>query len=77
MRTNASLARLTFSLDRGTDVKAGLFDNTGRLVRSFSSAYFPAGTHEMEIYLEGLPAGVYVLRGWFGVVQESRLLVVR
>ena len=70
-------ARLTFSLDRGTDVKAGLFDNTGRLVRSFSSAYFPAGTHEMEIYLEGLPAGVYVLRGWFGVAQESRLLVVR
>lgn len=72
-----SQARLAFTLGEGADVRAELYDNTGRQVRGIASAFYPAGEHTADIALDGLPAGAYVLRCWIGTSQESRWLVVR
>jgi hypothetical protein len=52
--------RIRQELFAGARLHITLSDLTGRKVKDFTQ-YFPAGTHEVEIPVEGAPAGLYLL----------------
>ena len=50
---------LTFSVPKATEVNIGLYDASGRLVRTLASGRFNAGVHSVRLEAKGLANGVY------------------
>lgn len=71
-------ARLPFTLDAPATVHIVLYDALGRHVRTGADGEHPAGSQEVELRLDGLPAGLYVVRAAAqGHVVTRPLVVVR
>lgn len=70
---------LRFTLPTAEQVELGLFDVSGRLVRSLASGQtLSAGPHEFSLSAEGLAPGVYLARLYAaGETRVSRLVVAR
>ena len=70
----AGRATVRFNLYGARDVRVDLFDALGRRVRTLADGPYPAGTSEVAVETDGLPAGVYAVV-WGG--RSLRLTVVR
>jgi hypothetical protein len=67
-----------FNLSAASTVHLMLHDALGRKVRTISDGIYPAGQQEFSINLDGLPSGIYFVRGNIGgQVMVGRLVVVR
>ncbi|MDF1571512.1 MAG: DUF3160 domain-containing protein [Bacteroidales bacterium] len=51
-----------FILNNTARVSAGMYDMSGRLVKSFFRGWLPADEHDLEVPLEGTTPGVYFIR---------------
>ena len=58
----SSRATIILSLEEDGYVEIGLYDLSGRRIRMLLSENLQAGTHELQLNREQLPAGVYVLK---------------
>ena len=71
-------ARFTLSLSAQGPARIEAFDTAGRRVRTLFEGTLPAGTHSEVWDLEGVKAGVYLVRAQAGgETTTHRLLVVR
>jgi flagellar hook assembly protein FlgD len=71
---------LTFTLARGGDLEAGVFDVLGRQVRSFRREGLGPGDHVLQwdgrnADGHGVPAGVYLVRYRVGDVSGATRVV--
>lgn len=55
-------SRLRFDAVKSGQIELSLLDLQGRIVRSFADRYFEAGSHQLEMPLESLQSGLYLLR---------------
>ena len=69
-------ARVAVSVDRAQDVEVVLFDALGRQVRREARTVAAGMAADLEVDLEGLPAGVYALRVTGETATETRSLTV-
>lgn len=53
---------IRFSLREAGSITLGVYDITGRLVRTLANGSFPAGSHDVTFSAENLPSGTYVYR---------------
>lgn len=71
-------ATLQYTIEQTTSVEIGLYDVTGRLVRTVLSATrLEPGNHTAEVDGFGLPEGVYFLRLRTGLHHENYTLIKR
>ena len=56
------LAKVSFNLNESARVSYQVFDMMGRMVKSETVGTFANGKHEVEVGMEGLASGAYVLR---------------
>ncbi|NNE43027.1 MAG: T9SS type A sorting domain-containing protein, partial [Gemmatimonadetes bacterium] len=68
--------RISFALDRETDVRLAVFDIRGRLVETLRSGRFAAGSYDVAIDASRLSSGVYLYRLDAGARSETRKLIV-
>ncbi len=74
----ADVTRLRLSLDVPEAVDAGLYDVTGRRVRTLFAGTAPAGPLSLDVRAAGLANGVYTVRATAGaVVSTARVVVAR
>jgi hypothetical protein len=53
---------LDFSLPESSPMNIGLFNANGQLLRTISNAVFEAGSHQIDLNMDNLSAGVYWIR---------------
>ena len=76
------LVHVTFSLSHAQMVKAGIYDLSGRLIRSMESREYPAGEAQLTWNLEDghgsrVRSGVYLCRLEYGLKQKTVRMVVQ
>ena len=64
-------AKVSFELNSNAPVSYQVFDITGRMVRSEAVGSFVEGKHEINLNVEGLTSGAYVLRFVAGQKTET------
>jgi hypothetical protein len=69
-------AELEYALATGAEVRLGLYDGAGRLVRELATGRQSAGEHRVSIDVTDLAAGAYHCRLSVGGVELSRTMVV-
>jgi hypothetical protein len=69
-------AELVYALATGADVRLGLYDGTGRLVKDLGTSRASAGEHRVSVDVTDLAAGVYHCRLTAGGVELTQRLVV-
>lgn len=69
------VSRIDIELKEATEVALQLFGPQGRLLRQQALGQLPAGNHRLDIGLDGLPDGAYLLRVQTGFGVQSRRLV--
>jgi hypothetical protein len=69
-------AELEYALATGAEVRLGLYDGAGRLVRELAAGRQSAGEHRVSIDVTDLAAGAYHCRLSVGGVELSRTMVV-
>ncbi len=71
-------ATISLSLPASSPVRIALYDALGREVRSIAENVYAVGIQEFSVSLDGLPSGIYFVRGNVGgQVVVRRLAVVR
>lgn len=71
-------ATISLSLLVSSPVRIALYDVLGSEVRTVAAGVYAAGTQEFSVSLDGLPSGIYFVRGNVGgQVMVRRLAVVR
>lgn len=66
--------RLTFELPQSGPVRAEVTDLLGRTTRTLAQE-LPAGKQQLDLNLQGLPAGTYVVRLWAGEATAALKVV--
>jgi cytidyltransferase-like protein len=69
-------AELVYGLATGADVRLGLYDGAGRLVRELATGRESAGEHRVSVDVTDLSAGVYHCRLTAGGVELMQTLIV-
>lgn len=73
---SSAVARSILVLERAADVHVELFDAVGRQVRTVREGPLGAGHHSVEVEVDGLAPGVYLLRARAGSASVAHRLVV-
>ena len=68
-------SRISFHLPEPAPTQVLLFNNQGQLIRQVFSGQLISGSHEFEIDLNGLPAGIYVCQVKTGKKGRSEALI--
>jgi len=71
-----SLTRIEFYLPGSMNLKAGVFDHNGRLVRQIDRGELLAGWHEIAFDAEGLASGLYLLQLCSGRVNNIQKVIL-
>ncbi len=68
---------IAFDLPTNGKVTIGLYDVTGRLVRTLADTEFMSGRHQIQLDARGLSSGVYLVRmsGTFGLMSNKVTLL--
>ncbi len=61
-------SKLSYELDNKTQVEISLYNSSGELIKTLLSETRDAGSHEIQIGLDGLPQGIYFYR----ITTETR-----
>ena len=69
-------AELVYALAQGGDVRLGLYDGAGRLVRELAGGVQSSGEHRVIVDVSDLAAGVYHCRLSTAGVELARTVVV-
>ncbi len=69
-------ATLTFYQEKADKVTLSLSDTQGHLVKSIYNGYLNRGAREFDFHVEGLPAGLYLLKVEVnGYIQVKRVII--
>lgn len=75
---SADVAKVALLLPAPSSVRLTLHDTFGREVHTIADGLYPAGQQEFSASLDGLPSGMYFVRGNVGgQVVVRRLIIVR
>jgi hypothetical protein len=67
---------ISFVLPHAADVRATVYDVTGRLVATLAEGWMPAGEHHVSLDAASWPSGIYIYHLQSAEFSASRKLVV-
>ena len=56
------IVNVDIEVERPSALEGGIYDAIGQLIREMDSAIIPGGTSTIQVDLEGVPAGAYLIR---------------
>jgi hypothetical protein len=71
-----NVAHISYDVRTSGNVRLTLYDVTGRPVSTIRDGRVAAGRHAVELNVQGLEAGIYLLRLEAGAEQATKKLVV-